>query len=249
MCTLSFLPVHGGYVAAMNRDEERARPLALLPAVHSIGELNALYPREAGGGTWIGANGAGTLFGLLNWYARETENLPKKARSRGEVIPHLLGDLDAATSERALWQLDLEGIHPFRLIGVYPGERQIREWRWDARQLVHKSHDWGRQHWFSSSRSDTIAERERGAACERTWRGEPNDPAIWLRTLHSGHIPEPGPFSICVHRADAATVSYTEVIWDGTQLQMRYLAGNPCQAVEMPGAWTLPVSASAPGRG
>ena len=31
----------------------------------------------------------------------------------------------------------------------------------------------------------------------------------WLRRLHRSHLPERGPFSICMHRSDAATVSYT----------------------------------------
>lgn len=245
MCTLSFVPVESGYVVAMNRDESRARPKAIPPAVQVIGGQNTLYPSEAGGGTWIGASASGTLFALLNWYAKEAGSLPEKTRSRGELIPHLLTNLDAAASERAMWQLNLKGLHPFRLFGVYPAERHIREWRWDARQLAHRCHDWGRQHWFSSSRSDVQAERERGAACERTWREEPQDPVAWLRKLHASHIPEPGPFSICVHREDAATVSYTEVVWDGNQVQMRYFSGNPCQAAEMPGIWTLPASAGA----
>ena len=33
----------------------------------------------------------------------------------------------------------------------------------------------------------------------------------WMRRLHRSHVPAPGPFSICVHREDARTVSYTEI--------------------------------------
>jgi hypothetical protein len=40
-----------------------------------------------------------------------------------------------------------------------------------------------------------------------------------------------GSFSICVHRPDAATVSYTETFFTGGKLSMRYHAGHPCQAL------------------
>src|SRR6266567_137587 len=67
----------------------------------------------------------------------------------------------------------------------------------------------------------------------RTCEAAAGEPAAgsdgWLRRLHRSHIPGPGPFSVCVHRQDAATVSYTEVRCGGTQISMDYLDGNPCR--------------------
>jgi|SRR5271166_1301734 len=240
MCTLSFLPAKDGYAAAMNRDELRMRPPALPPAIYTAGELSLVYPRESAGGTWIGSNSRGTLLALLNWYSMETEKLGEKSRSRGEIIPIALQESDFRGTERVLRQLDLEGIHPFRLFAFFPAEQEIREWRWDTRQLITHSHAWLRQHWFSSSRSDEHAAADRGAACAQAWRGEPVSPSVWLRELHASHVPGPGPFSVCVHREDAATVSYTEMEWKRGELQMRYLAGNPCQAPVLQEVWSLP---------
>ena len=242
MCTLSFLPEKDGYVAAMNRDEQRSRAAALPPAIRSAGELLTLYPQESGGGTWIGGNSHGNLLALLNWYSKEKKNLGEKSRSRGELIPALLLESDAESTKRALQQFDFKGIYPFRLFGVFPAERFIREWLWDAERLTTKFHEWGRHHWFSSSWSDERAEAERGAACERTWREHLANPADWLRELHASHIPEPGPYSICVHREDAATVSYSEVRCGRGELQMRYSLGNPCQSTESPGTWSIPTA-------
>ena len=239
MCTLSFLPEKDGYVAAMNRDEQRSRGAALPPAIHQMGDLALLYPQEAGGGTWIGGNSRGNLLALINWYAVETRGFGEKSRSRGEIIPQMLQETLLEATSDALKHFDFAGIHPFRLFGFFPEERQIREWRWDAKALAVKFHEWSRRHWFSSSWSDERAEAERGSACERTWREDLTDPAAWLRELHASHIPEPGPFSICVHRQDAATISYTEVRWDRGQLQMGYLAGNPCQATHSPRTYIL----------
>jgi len=243
MCTLSFLPNKDGYVAAMNRDEQRKRAAAMPPAIRREGDVSMLYPQESGGGTWIGGNSYGNLLALLNWYSKEKKEPGEKSKSRGELIPSLLREPDANSTELALRLFDFTGIFPFRLFGIFPTERLIREWRWDANQLTTKFHEWGRHHWFSSSWSDERAEAERGAACERTWREDLTNPSDWLRQLHASHIPEPGPFSICVHREDAATVSYTEIFYGQGQLQMAYSPGNPCQGGESPRVWSIPAHA------
>jgi hypothetical protein len=48
--------------------------------------------------------------------------------------------------------------------------------------------------------------------------------------LHATHLPEPGPFSICMHEAVAETVSYTEVVLRDEQITMRYQPGPPCSS-------------------
>jgi hypothetical protein len=249
VCTLSFLPEKDGYVAAMNRDEQRKRAIALPPSIWRADEVSLLCPQESGGGTWIGANSHGNLLAVLNWYSMEKKNLGEKSRSRGELIPALLREPDANSTKLALQHFDFTGIYPFRLFGIFPGERLIREWRWDADRLTTKFHEWGRHHWFSSSWSDERAEVERGDACERMWREDVADHSDWLRQLHASHIPEPGPYSICVHREDAATVSYTEVRYGHGELQMRYSPGNPCQSAESPGTWSIPALAQFPSHG
>jgi len=54
------------------------------------------------------------------------------------------------------------------------------------------------------------------------------DLVSWVKNLHQSHDPVPGPFSICVHRKDAATVSYTEVRCGGEAISMSYRSGSPC---------------------
>ena len=249
MCTLSFLPGKNSYLAAMNRDEQRSRPAAFPPAIHPFGVDSLIYPSESSGGTWIGANSHGTLLALLNAYSMEAAALGEKSRSRGELIPLLLKESEPQSLRSAFQDLDLRGVYPFRLFGFFPATQECLEWTWDTQHLAVRPHVWGRQHWFSSSRSDAQAAVARGAACARAWKGIPSAPAVWLRELHAGHIPEPGPFSICVHREDAATVSYTEVEWKRGVLQMRYLPGNPCQAPQLLEVWSLPAREAVTARG
>ena len=65
---------------------------------------------------------------------------------------------------------------PFRLVGVFPSEQEIWEWRWDSAQLEFQVHEWESRHWFSSSLSDERAESLRGAAC-RTLHATNRTPA------------------------------------------------------------------------
>lgn len=51
-----------------------------------------------------------------------------------------------------------------------------------------------------------------------------------LRSAHASHIPGPGPFSVWVHRENAATVSSTEISCEADELVMTYQPGNPCEA-------------------
>jgi hypothetical protein len=215
-------------MVGMNRDEVLIRPLALLPKLFEQRGMEMIYPREHSGGTWIACNGRGNLLALLNWNGGESPYLGEKRKTRGLVIPKLIGLPDLSTTDSHFQQMNLDGLFPFRLVGVFRSEKVVNEWRWDgtAKQVLRLS--WARKHWFSSSLSDPLAEKERGRACE-VIAGEPAAGSNgWLRRLHRSHVPGPGPFSVCVHRQDAATVSYIEVRCGGTQISMDYLDGNPC---------------------
>lgn len=84
------------------------------------------------------------------------------------------------------------------------------------------------------------AARERGAACESAAKQWPVG-ASWLGRLHRSHAPGAVAFSVYVHRADAATVGYTEVQVDAKRITMSYVTGNPCQREEFDSQVTLPL--------
>ncbi len=228
MCTLTFVPTEDGYVAGMNRDEKLTRPRAIPPKRFDFPGATALFPRESSGGTWIGCNSHGNLLALLNWNDVEPRFDGVNLRSRGVLIPELIGGDDFAHAYARYAQLDLNGVFPFRLIGAFPGESVIAEWRWDGLRRQEFKFAWGKRHWFSSSVSDALARRERGRTCEKEKRDRSMDLVSWVKNLHQSHDPVPGPFSICVHRKDAATVSYTEVRCSGEGISMSYRSGSPC---------------------
>src|SRR5947207_5729254 len=227
MCTVSFLPSPQGFYLAMNRDEKRDRFAALPPEIVEFENHRVLFPREPTGGTWISANDAGVCLALINWHRikREPNN---GVRSRGEVIRKLAGISTSDEISIAVKKLPLRRLRPFRLIAIIPSEQRVTEWRWDLDRLVAHKHAWELRHWFSSGWDEQKAERERGRICKAAQRQKSEGRLDWLRRLHRSHSPERGPFSICMHRPDAATVSYTEVAVSKRRATMRYKSGPCC---------------------
>ncbi len=224
MCTVSFLPSADGFRLAMNRDEKRARVIAEPPRVNKSGTRRAILPREPGGGSWIALNDAGVCVALINWHTIARE--PRGAtRSRGQIVEALACATQLPAIARILKTLPLDRLRPFRLLAIVPASKELVEWRWDLRRLHRRRHAWKPSHWFSSGYDEPQAERVRSEVCA-TLGPDPRPPA--LRRLHRSHAPERGPFSICMHRKDAATVSYTEVRRNRRQSTMRYVAGPPC---------------------
>lgn len=229
MCTLSFIAKADGYLIGMNRDERLTRQQALAPQVTGAGTLEAVYPREDGSGTWIASNALGVSFALLN--RNHSLASAAKLRSRGELIPALLESATMRKAATIMDRMDLRGILPFRMVGFFPQERSLFQWNWDTRALEHHRLPWQPRHWFSSGISDELARQVRGTTCSRAWQDSQAGSADWLRRLHASHAPALGSFSVCMHRPDAASVSYTEIVCRAGELTMRYHAGQPCRSV------------------
>jgi hypothetical protein len=230
MCTLTFIPRNNGYYLAMNRDERIARGTAASPARIELGKMNVIYPRDVEGGTWIAANELGLGFALLNWndvIGKGAKAL--KTKSRGFVIQDVVHLRSRDQVQGRLNHLDLTGILPFRLVGVFPAEKQLWEWRWDMSTLKADAHSWDLRHWFSSSLSDEQASLRRGRACQAAWRDKRAGTLQWVRKLHRSHAGGAGPFSVCVHREDAQTVSYAELICTLKNVRCNYFSGSPCR--------------------
>jgi hypothetical protein len=230
MCTVTFIARTNGYALGMNRDEKLTRGKALPPRRHRIDGLATLFPSEPGGGTWIGVNEAGVTFALINWYsvpARVSAN----PVSRGLVVRSALGWEAAAQLDTDLNAFPLNRTNPFRLIGVLPNDQQVIEWRWNLSRLERVEHEWETNAWVSSGFDEPGAERTRRETFKRVIPTHPWQSLRQLRAFHASHEPAPGPYSVCMHRADAATVSYTEIAVGDSTARMSYLSGPPCCAV------------------
>ena len=232
MCTISFVPKSHGFYIAMNRDEKFTRSTALPPAIVDLAQRRAILPREPEGGTWISVNDAGVCLALINWHRIESE--PEHSIvSRGQVIIALAGKSSADEIAATLADLPLQQLRPFRLITIIPSTKDIMEWRWNVERLSIRTHVWQPQHWFSSGFDERQAQRERRRICDAAHTQITARNLGWLRRLHRSHSPKSGPFSICMHRSGAATVSYTEVAVSDQRATMRYKAGPSCSSAAM----------------
>jgi hypothetical protein len=235
MCTVTFSPRKRGFALAMNRDEQLTRAIGLPPTESDINGRRVLAPSEPVGGTWISLNDSGTAFALINWYSIHSR-VKMKAVSRGGVVKIVSLSNTARAAAAALAQLPLPRINPFRLIGIFPGADEIVEWRWDLKKLSPKKNSWRLQQWISSGYDEPAAQQIRGKTFQQALRQTSVGSLDWLRRLHRSHAPDSGPFSTCMHRAGAATVSYSEVTVSSRTAQMRYFDGAPCQCVRGQGA-------------
>jgi hypothetical protein len=242
MCTVTFIARKKGYALGMNRDEQRARVVALPPARQQLNGRATLFPSEPGGGTWIGVNDAGVTLALINWYSIPTR-VSVNAASRGWVARKALAFDSPSQMEENLKGLPLPRINPFRLVSIFPQDGQVIEWRWNLSRLDRIAHDWKTNIWVSSGFDEPGAEKTRRETFQSAARDQPGHDLSWLRQLHASHLPTPGPYSVCMHRTDAATVSYTEIVVGETVARMSYSSGPLCcgNMVEDP-SWELPLA-------
>jgi len=227
MCTVTFIPREVGYYLAMNRDEQLKRIAGLPPQRRIVDGRTVLCPSEPGGGTWISLNDSRVCFALINWYSVQTR-VKESAVSRGEVVNSISSCISIGEAQERLRRLPLTRVNPFRLIGIFPDDREVIEWSWDLSQLLWKEHPWEIRQWISSGYHEPTAQVTRSAAFRKAQLDDSAGTLDWLFGLHRSHDPERGPFSTCMHRPDAATVSYTEIDASTDRSSMRYLSGSPC---------------------
>jgi hypothetical protein len=226
MCTLSFVPRPDGFWLAMNRDEQHTRPIALPPEIFPTVSGRALHPSEPGGGTWICVNDSGLAFSLLNRY--DISYTPNgNVLSRGTLIPRLAATHRIPQLHGLFSDMAMRRYRPFRLWVASRTEEQAALWDWDGKRLHCHFAGWSQTHLFSSALDEERATAQRQSVC----LARPLEKLTDLRDLHASHGGGQGPFSICMHREDAATVSLTVVNADSDGARMSYLAGAPCRSV------------------
>ena len=253
MCTLTVVTGNGTYRIAMNRDEKITRGAGLPPQIHEFDGTRVICPGDGTGGTWIAVNEYGTALALLNWNDIGPPRIAAdKTRSRGRVILALIDSRSLSQLHTVFDISNFKGMLPFRLVGIFPLERKIREWRWDSARLQLHIHPWQSRHWFSSSLSDKRAESVRGAACRNAQDESDAGSGPWLRRLHASHAGGPGPFSLCVHREHVRTLSYSEFECTSASIRLEHFLGSPCNmgrrhSIEIRRARSLTLFGRSPG--
>jgi hypothetical protein len=227
VCTASWLTRSGALSLFFNRDELRNREAARPPERFATDGVSWLAPVDGrAGGTWIAAADSGLALALLN---RSEGTPPARARSRGVLIPRLIAA--GAPDELAgrLTAATLDHYPPFRLLALWHEAERGLVAAWDGHQLDLDETDAALGLLCSSGLGDERAARERGRVWARLRAERPAwDPAAH-RDFHRDHRPEPSAWSVCVHRDDARSVSFTEIEIEPRRVTLRYQGSPPCE--------------------
>lgn len=230
MCTVSWLPGAGGYTLCFNRDERRTRAPEVPPAAREQAGMVFLAPLDgAFGGSWIAVNVAGLTLALLNRYRPSGRPVPSNARSRGLLVLDLIAERTALDALRALERADLSRTAPFSLVTLDP-ERPPRLTEWDGLTLATATgHAPGILHTSSSVTEPEVAAARR-TVFESVLPRTPDE----LAAVHRSHLPERGRCSICMHRDDAETRSFSQVTVTAERVSLLHVPDAPCRGHPLP---------------
>lgn len=208
MCTLSWSrSTEGDLEVYFNRDEQKTRPLAEPPRIHTIGGVRFLSPIDpAGGGTWMLANEHGLVVCLLNrWHEVAREGL--SYRSRGKLVMQMAA---AASVEEVSKSLpDPRDYRPYTLVVFSPeGDRCFE---WDGRD----SSEADVPPFLTSSSFRFEEVRDHRRSCF-----EELGPGL---ALHRAHGETPSARTIRMNRPDAQTWSRS-FVKIGEEIVWQYLA-------------------------
>lgn len=223
MCSLTWLLTSDGYHVCFNRDEQKSRVEAVAPSYHQQHE--AIYPVDPqGGGTWIAVTKQGATLCLLNNYQANIPSALEKPTSRGQVIIELINS--SKPLEQAIVALDLANTAPFTLVYFSPSLTQscgaALAFSWDGlklRQTIATSP-------MVSSGFDFEAVQQ---SRTRLFSQLPTSNLPILCNYHRSHQPSKGPYSICMHRDDAQTVSFSQISVNTHAVKFLYINGAPCE--------------------
>jgi Transport and Golgi organisation 2 len=220
MCTVTFIPLGDRYLLTSNRDEQRSRLPAALPAIYNFGGTNILCPKDSNaGGSWFAINEYGNAVIFLNGAWKKHLYQPPYRKSRGLVLLDLIG---AAAPLESFDLSDLSDIEPFTAIIMDRG--RLFDCRWDGAMKSIKEVDASKpQIWSSVTLYDPVA-MEKRASWFREWLQKNPVPGMDDILLFHQRAGDGDPVNDLMMNRDAVfTISITSADISDTGVLMQYL--------------------------
>ena len=233
MCTVSWLRRPAGYVLLCNRDERHTRQPAASPRVGERHGISFIAPADGDhGGTWIGVNQFGLTLCLLNRYGDAHSRTATTFTSRGLLLTELLDCEGGQQTYERVEASDLEQFQPFTMTILTANEAAL-VLDWTGRDCLVRQADESQTSLTSSSLQEPQIGERRREQFQKMLREAGNydtvlDDTERLWQFHRSHLPERGPYSVCMHREDAATVSLSAVTVTREVIEFVYHPGSPC---------------------
>ncbi len=227
MCTVSWLHHDAGYHLLCNRDEKKNRLEARGPQLGLRSSVSFLSPTDRNhGGTWIAVNEHAVAFCLLNGVGPN----PAQPTSRGLIIPQLVD----ADSVDQVWlkiaRMNLDTFAPFTLVTIEP-QSQASVCSWNGSQLnIVQQADHLMPLTSSSFNPVEVNSRRQSEFLRRVAAARVLDEQVLFQFHESHGFPtgSPSAHSICMHRDDAMTVSFSWVNVTNQEVSVFYSPASPC---------------------
>jgi hypothetical protein len=225
MCTVSWLHTDDGYHLLSNRDEKRTRSLALPPSVEERRGVQFIAPIDGDfGGTWISVNERGVSICLVNGRAVDAQH--PRTVSRGLLAVQVV---DSRSTEEVLDRLrsaDLSNVAPFQAVALQVDSPTVLVgWDGATRSETHRADAF--MPLISSSFDPEGVEVQR----RQMFTDSCATDIQALERIHASHGVRPDAYSICMHRPDAHTVSFSRVAVTPGTVQFSYKPAAPCKSV------------------
>jgi len=233
MCTVTWVHEHDGYQLFCNRDEQLTRQPSTAPRLGVRDGIRFAAPMDGDfGGTWIAANEFGVTVCLLNGANltafESAAGGGRERRSRGLLVPELMAGSTATGVAERVSGRDLSGFAPFTIAVLEPGQQAlIAEWNGEEKTIL----PFGDPYLplASSSFDGEMARMVRRQEYRRLAGAGTKPDTRSLLAFHQSHCGGPGPFSPCMHRSDAQTVSFTRVQVTRRQASVYHSPAAPCR--------------------
>ena len=230
MCTASWIYSPDSYSLLFNRDEKRARKSGAGPQLVVEGGARYLAPSDGeAGGTWIATNEFGVTVCLLNG-ANLSDAIvacTTGERSRGLLVRELAPLSSIHYIRDFIGQCELAIYMPFTIAAFEPGKPAVLvEWNgstavWQTRAELHSMVT-------SSSFDTTNVRRGREVEYRRRFGAGQECDTSRLLDFHRDHFAGSSPYSACMHRPDACTVSFCQIDVGKRETELLYHPGAPC---------------------
>lgn len=225
MCTVSWLHDENGYQLFCNRDEKLTRKRALAPRLAVRDGVRFVAPVDGDfGGTWLATNEFGVTVGLLNGanLTGSGGGYPREARSRGLFLLDLISSPSVAVVCDRVRDADLASFAPFTLAVIEPGQpTAVIEWNGSLKTVGFQD-----EPCYMLTSSSLNSEEVRKKRQEEFGRL-----ATSLLLFHQSHSPARSAYSVCMHRSDAETVSFSRVRVSHAGIDFFYTPAAPCEHV------------------
>lgn len=213
MCTVTYIPIRGGFCLTSNRDESVSRE-TIPPQFYKNFLGSVVYPKDVqAGGTWIATSDRGLTACLLNGAFEKHERILPYRLSRGKI---LLNFFNALTISSFLEEVNLEKIEPFTLLMLDHSSKimsLLYELRWDGKKKHVKKLSPETPHIWSSSTIYSKETREHRKKLFENWlKAYQNFEDKMIYHFHTRHHDLPNSEGIIINRGEnLRTVSVSQI--------------------------------------